>query len=895
MPRAEQSTRAIRRATPDRTPDVFLSHNSRNKEEVRKLYTILRRNRIRPWFDDEDLRPGDNWQREIEKAMTCARSAVVLVGREGVGPWEELEMRALLEEHVHRNKPVIPVLLPGAPRQPDLPAFLTLFTWVDLRAGLSGRPLERLISEIKGKRSPRQTAARWGPASARLQNIPLSLGDSFQGRDADLKALWDTLGGGSAAGPAVQARVLYGLGGVGKTRLAVEYARHHGSSYEASFFVSARSGGRLRAQLAGLAGLIGSPEREARSEEVAYESVLRWLRENTGWLLILDGIDTEEASTEVIEQLPLLSGGQVLMTSRISRWPPGFSLQEVAPISLEDAARYLLLRTASNPQAGNEHGEAIHLAELLGGLPLALEQAATYVLRTRITLGQYRENWDRLLDKPDRTTGYDRSVTVTFQQTVSQLGPTAEALLRLLAHLAPEPIPEELILASSDVLVQAEESLQMETERPVVLSPPREALADLADYSMVHWGGGIISVQRVVQEVTRRRIPIERQGLWAESALRLVDDFSPDPNDERYWPLWDRLRPHAVQVIDRVRRYHLEAQAFRLMNQLATLLGARAIHSQEAERLMEEALAIGQREFGDVPEVATAMHNLAQLRKASRPDEAEDLVRKALAIDKAGLGPTHPNVARDLDTLASLVRARGELTQAESFLCEALTIVEKTFGASHPNITPVLNDLANLLEEMNRLTEAENLMRRVLAIDAATQNEGHTHATHLSNFALLLARTIERLKEAEPLLRRALAIDRAAFGANHPNVARDLSHLANLLHQDGRSKEAEPLLREALKIDETSSGPNHRDVAVDLHNLASLLRAQGRLHEATENLQRARDIFEASLGPAHPHTQTAGAELVRLRNEVEEHEVRKAPKRKAKTRPTKKRISLVIT
>ncbi len=876
--------------------DVFLSHNSRNKDEVRELYKILRRRRIKPWFDEEDLHPGADWQREIENAVTCARSAVVLVGRDGFGPWEELEMRALLNEHVDQNKPVIPVLLPGAPRQPDLPSFLSLFTWVDLRDGISGRNLERLISEIRGKRPPRQKEAKQGSTSAPLQNVPFSLGESFQGRDANLAALWTALGGESSAPLTVQTRVLHGLGGVGKTRLAVEYARRHGVSYKAAFFVSARSGERLRAQLAALAGLIGSPQQEARSEEMAYEAVLRWLRDNPGWLLILDGIDTEEAARAVIEQLPLLPSGQVLMTSRISRWPPGLALQEVAPISVKDAAHYLLQRIASDSRVVDESDEASRLAEILGGLPLALEQAATYVLRNRMTLGQYRESWGqeaKLLDWFDpKTTSYDRSMAVTYQQTVSQLGPTAEALLRLLAYLAPESIPEALILSGSEVLAQAEEGLQAEMEQPAVRSSPREALADLADYSMVRWSGGVIAVQRVVQEATRHRIPLGRRGFWVESALRLVDDFSPDPNDERCWPLWDRLRPHAAQVIEHARRHSLGARAFRLMNQLATLLGSRSIHSQEAERLMEEALAIGQKEFGAVPAVATAMHNLAQLRKTSRPDEAESLVRKALLIDKTASGLTHPSVARDLDTLASLVRAQGDLTQAESLLREALAIYEQTFGESHPNVAPILNNLANLLEEnKDRLSEAKDLMRRVLAIDEAARNQGHTHAIHLTNFARLEIRTTANLKEAEPLLRCALEIDRAAFGPTHPNVARDLSNLADLLHRDGRSREAEPLLLEALKIDETSSGPDHPDVAFDLHNLASLLQAQGRLSEAAENLQRARDVFEASLGPAHTHTQRAGEDLARLREKVKEQRAQKASaaKRKTKARSTRRR------
>jgi tetratricopeptide (TPR) repeat protein len=265
------------------------------------------------------------------------------------------------------------------------------------------------------------------------------------------------------------------------------------------------------------------------------------------------------------------------------------------------------------------------LAEILGGLPLALEQAAAYVLRNRMTLGQYRESWgreqDRVLDWFDpRVMSYDRSLAVTFQQTVGQFGSTAEALLRLLAYLAPEPIPEELFL-----------------------------------------------------------------------------------------------------------------------------LGARMIYSQEAERLMEEALALGEKEFRSVPPVATAMNNLAQLLKATdRLDRAKSLMHQALAIDEASFGPAHPSIARDLSNLANLVHACGDQTQAESLLRRALAIDETAFGHTHPNVARDLNNLAILLRDTGRLPEAaENLQR---ARDFFEERLGPTHS-HTQKAGSALARLRSEVEE----------------------------------------------------------------------------------------------------------------------------------------------------
>jgi|GEM_PF-4961601 len=132
--------------------DVFLSHNSRDKPAVRKLADKLRERGITVWLDEEQLVPGRPWQSALEEVIATARSAAVLVGHDGIGPWEVPEMRACLSEFVKRRVPVIPVLLPGALHEPELPLFLQEFTWVDLRAGLTEAALDRLEWGVTGRR-----------------------------------------------------------------------------------------------------------------------------------------------------------------------------------------------------------------------------------------------------------------------------------------------------------------------------------------------------------------------------------------------------------------------------------------------------------------------------------------------------------------------------------------------------------------------------------------------------------------------------------------------------------------------------------------------------------------------------------------------------------------------
>lgn len=130
--------------------DVFLSYNTLDKQAARRLAKKLRDRNVRVWFDEWELPPGKTWQDVLEKALTSAKSAIVAVGKYGVGRWESREIEVLLDEHSKRGVPIIPVVLPGTTQWPDLPAFLRQFVWVDLRTGLRREALDHLQWGITG-------------------------------------------------------------------------------------------------------------------------------------------------------------------------------------------------------------------------------------------------------------------------------------------------------------------------------------------------------------------------------------------------------------------------------------------------------------------------------------------------------------------------------------------------------------------------------------------------------------------------------------------------------------------------------------------------------------------------------------------------------------------------
>jgi tetratricopeptide (TPR) repeat protein len=712
-----------------------------------------------------------------------------------------------------------------------------------------------------------------------LNNLPFpSLGELFQGREEDLAEIEAELSPRAGERASVRVLVLYGLGGVGKTQLAVEHAWQVGERHRAVFFVRGESAEGLQAELAALAGpdLLDLPVRRERVEGEVASAVLRWLRENPGWLLIVDNVDTDESALAVTERLPRLQGGQVIVTSRIAVWPAGVKTREVLPISAESAARFLLDRTAQTRQvSGDEAGAAEELAKKLGGLPLALEQAAAYIGYHRMTLRHYLAEWEQsgtVLDWYDRRAmRYPRSLAVTWQTTIERLSPGAKALLRLAAHLAADPIPVEMLASGADLLEAAVAlSGKEEGSAPAAAVTPAAALAELAAYSLLERGDTGVSVHRLVQEVTRARIPKEAQPEWAELAVRMVDDYAPAaPMDVRTWKVWDALRPHALEVIGHAERAGIGEPTWRLANQVGLFLRGKGLN-RDAEPLLRMALELAESLHGvNHPSVGIVLNNLARLfQDTNRMAEAELLMRRALAISETADGREHPTVAIRLNNLATLLQETNRQAEAEPLMRRALAIGEAAYGLKHPNVATALNNLAHLFQETNRLAEAEPLMRRALAIDEAAYGLEHPEvATDLNNLAQMLQDT-NRLAEAEPLMRRALAIDEAAYGPEHPRVATRLNNLAQLFQETNRLAEAEPLMRRALAIDEAAYGPDHPKVARNLNNLARLFQETNRLAEAEPLMRRALAIDEAAYEPAHPTVARRLRNLAQLLKET---------------------------
>ena len=562
-----------------------------------------------------------------------------------------------------------------------------------------------------------------------------SLGSLFKGREEVLTKLHQQLQA-TASRTAAVTQVVHGLGGVGKTRLAIEYAYRYANDYCAVLFASADTPTRLESSLATLVAkeALDLPEQapETKPAEQA-AAVMRWLKNHTGWLLILDNIDTDEASAAVRARFHGLAGGALLLTGRIGHYPADVHPVPLDVLTTPAAAEYLLQATEGQRRPHAEDpGDAMELADEMGGLALAVEQAAAFIRTRHIRFRDYRDRWragERRVQgwHNPQLMNYPRSVLVAWDTTFDQLDPAPRALLEVLAWFAPEPIPREIV--ATETAQQIFTTLVSSDPAPDL----EEALATLEKYSLVKWDEthDHFSLHRLVQDVTRQKQSDEQQEVLVLAAAKLWNAFlvsDPPPQDVRSWNRWKPAAPHVDFVLWSADQRQIADPISRLMNKLG-LFEEAVGRFQNAERLYRRSLAIDEQSFGpDHPQVAICLNNLAQLlQTTNRLSEAEPLLRRALEIDEQSFGPDHPEVATDLNNLAQLLQATNRLSEVEPLMRRALTIFEQSFGPNHPDVATSVNNLAQLLEDTNRLSEAEPLMRRALAIDEQSFEIGRAH------------------------------------------------------------------------------------------------------------------------------------------------------------------------
>ncbi len=817
--------------------EIFYSYAHEDealRKELEKHLTSLQRQGIIAGWHDRLISAGTEWEHEIDSHLNTAGIILLLISSSFIASkyCYSIEMKRALERHEAREARVIPIIL--------RPVY-----WKNMPFGklqvlpTEGKPVDssqwhnhdeafadivegihKVIEELAPAQADNREAAKASTTAHAIQttipkpsqptwNIPFERNPYFTGREDILTNLHNALNKDKTAALTQSPQAISGLGGIGKTQTAIEYAYRHRNDYQYIFWVKSETREQLISDFIAIAELLNLPEKDAKDQSVIVDAVKKWLATSTDWLLILDNADDLVMAKDFI---PSPGKGHMLLTTRAQIMGRIAQRVEIEEMELEEGALFLLRR--ANIIAPNVSLDAAspidivkakEIVQAVDGLPLALDQAAAYIDETECGPAGYLQRYQTqhpilLQHRGDLVSDHPDPVATTWKlsfQKVEQANPAAADLLRLCAFLSPDAIPEEIITEGADALGPI---LQAVASDPVKLDA---AIKELRKYSLVRRDpeAQTLTVHRLVQAVLKDEMDEETQRQWAEHAVRAVNSAFPSVKYET-WPECERLLPHARVCAELIKQWGMAfREAAQLLNQAGWYLRDRGQYV-EAQPLYQQALTIRERILGpEHDEVASSLTNLAELyHNQGKYAKAESLYQRALAICEKSLEPDDPEIARTLNNLATLYRAQGKYGQAEPLHQRALTILEEVLEPEHPDVALSLNNLALLYQAQGKYGQAE------------------------------------------PLHKRALAIREKVFESEHPEVAQSLNNLALVYQAQGKYGQAEPLYQRALAILEKALGPEHLNVATVLENYADLLRKTNREDEATKLEERATAI-----------------------------------------------------
>jgi hypothetical protein len=631
------------------------------------------------------------------------------------------------------------------------------------------------------------------------------------GREELLAELDARLAGDGSAGPRLVA--LCGLGGAGKTSVALEYAHRRLGEAGVVWQFAAEDAAVLAAgfgELAAQLGVLGQAEN--RDPVALVHGALAAHRSE--WLMVFDNA-LDSASVQAF--LPPAGRGRVVVTSQYQHWPAGQAL-DVPVLESEVAAGFLVTRTSD---ADRQAARA--LAGELGGLPLALEQAAAYIQATASTLARYLSLFrDRRADLLARgeATGHPVDVAATLGLALSRLAkdaPAAAGLLRLLACCAPDAVPVRLLLQPRAGLTRGLSRNVTKVVKPLLKTPLAvdDAVVALRRYSLVSPAGdGEVLVHRLVQAMTFIQMPAEQAGQWRRAAAALVEAAVPaDTELPAAWPVFAVLLPHARAVLS------LTSEG---LWRMARYLGSSGNYRAACDLLQQIADAhMKDAAYGPEHPDTLAARNVLALWTGFAGDAAgaRDQYATLLPVYERVLGPEHPATLTTRGNLAFCTRQAGDAAGARDQIAALLPIVERVLGPEHPSTLSARHNAALWTGE---------------AGDAAGARD---------QLAALL-----------PIMGRVL-------GPEHPATLGIRENLAGFTGQAGDAAGARDQLAVLLPIRERVSGPEHPNTLTTRKILATITGQAGDAAAARDQLATLLPMMERVLGPEHPETLTTRKRL----------------------------------
>jgi Domain of unknown function (DUF4062)/Tetratricopeptide repeat len=670
------------------------------------------------------------------------------------------------------------------------------------------------------------------------------------GRQELLAELEARLNRDDGAGPRVVA--LCGLGGAGKTSVALEYAHRHLAEVEVAWQLPAEDPAVLAAGFGELAAQLGagdSGDQVARVHAVLAAHPARWL-------LVFDNAP-DRAS--VAPFLPPAGPGRVLITSQDQTWPSGQAL-EVLVLDRQVAAEFLVNRTGDPDERA-----ALELAGELGGLPLALEQAAAYVQASTKSLAWYLASFrQRRLDLLDRGEPMEHPETVATTwrlafEHVQHAAPGPAGLLRLMAFCAPEAIPLWLLLQPRPGL-----AAQLGQEVAPVLTPLLEdelaagdAVAALRRYSLVtRAGDGLVSVHRLVQAVTADQMPSELAAAWRQAAAAVIEAALPaDPQQPDGWAAFAVLLPHAKATLALDSQY---------MARIVDYLGFSGSYTAASE-LGQQVLGERRRLLGpEHPDTLAARHHVAGWYGMSGdPAAARDQLAALVPVRERVLGPEHPDTLESRGDCALFTGLVGDPAAARDQFAALLPVVERVLGPERPDTLVYSYNLGSWTGQAGDPAAARDQFAELLPVFERVFGPAHPQTQMARHELARWTGDAGDPATARDQLAALLPATERVLGPEHPDTLMTRHELARWTGPAGDPAAARDQFAALVPVRERVLGPEHRETLMARRNVARWTGQAGDPAAACNQLAALLPVTERVLGPEHPETLATRHELAR--------------------------------
>jgi Domain of unknown function (DUF4062)/Tetratricopeptide repeat len=716
--------------------------------------------------------------------------------------------------------------------------------------------LSELTVQDPGRPTSRRPQASGPQASAmvpQIWNVPNRNAD-FTGRDTILERLRAELTGDGTA--VVLARAVYGLGGVGKTQLALEYAHRFQAGYRLIWWINAEQPLEITLALAELAGRLGLQISDNAAE--AAGSALEQLRRDvTGrWLLIFDNAEDPE---DLAPFLPTGSG-HILITSRNQAWT-----RHAEPVELDVFSRQESLAHLRHHVPGLDSRDAARVSAAVGHLPLAIEQAAAWLAETGMPAALYAEWLETQttsalgLNKP---LDYAKPVVAAWNLSIDRLrqqSPASVRLLQILAFCSPGPISATLLYSDAmiECLLPYDETL---TQKVLI----GRVIRDISRFALVRvdQSSSPVQIHRLVQAVIRSQMSEEDQGEARHGVHKILRSARPrrgETDDPANWSTYDIIWPHLGPsqadecddprtrqlLIDWV-RYQWRHGEFESCLTLARRLENRWHHH------------LGP----DHPQTLRLQFHIANvLRSQGRLRESRELDTFVLERQRAVLGPNHTYTLMTANALAADLRALGEFQQALASDRETYESFREEFGENYQRTLAAAHNLGCSLRLVGdsyaaRLLDEETLdrQRRVL---------GSVHPSTLQSAATVALdlRAAGAFRESVDLLRETWEKYREVLGQDTFDTLHTAASLAVSLRKAGRLAEAMALSLDTCERYQRRYGHDVPEAQLCTLNLAGDYAAAGEMPRALELAMEVRAAYRASLGDDHPNSMVAANNL----------------------------------